>query len=177
MSRPSWWRRIYWTRFGKPVEDRALFTELVNGCFSSVLEIGIGDCQRIRRIAKLIQLPAGTERLRYIGTDEFEAAQDGRRHYSLKQAHKIVGVLGFKASLVPGDIGSAVPRVAHKMGASDLIIIDGGVDPQNLSAGPIGSWLNRIGHEQSVILASAEPGAVLQKVSVQDLPLPHGRAA
>ncbi len=117
MSRPSWLQKIYWTRFAKPVEDRELFKQLLSHPLSSILEIGVADGARMRRIAKLAQRSAGCEVLRYIGTDEFESAKDGKRHLSLKQAHQLAGQLGFKASLIPGDIHSAIPRVAHKLGS------------------------------------------------------------
>ncbi len=177
MSRPNWLQKIYWTRFSKPIEERELFKQLISRPISSILEIGVGDGQRMRRMSKLVQPATGCEQVRYIGTDEFESAQDGRRHLSLKQAHQLAGQLGFKASLIPGDINSAIPRVAHKLGASDLLIIEGGINPAYPLASTLGSWLNRLAHSDSVVLACEEAGQPLQIVDLQAIELPKRLAA
>lgn len=176
MSRLSWLQKFYWTHFGKPVEERALISQLIQHPIGSVLEIGVGDGQRMQRIAKLVQLTPGAESLRYIGTDEFESAPGGR-HLSLKQAHQLATQLGFKASLIPGDACSAIPRVAHKMGACDMVIIDGGLDPSQPLSGPIGAWLNRLAHASSIVLASQDCGGTLSLVDLQQLDLPSRVAA
>lgn len=177
MSRPSWLQKIYWTRFAKPVEDRELFKQLLSHPISSILEIGVGDGARMRRLAKLVQRTLDCEALRYIGTDEFESSKDGQRHLSLKQAHQLAAHLGFKASLIPGDVNSAIPRVAHKLGVSDMIIIDGGLDPVQPLANFLGSWLNRLAHQDTIILACQERGGPLLLVDRQLLDLPKRIAA
>ncbi|MCR9293031.1 MAG: hypothetical protein NXI32_09960 [bacterium] len=177
MSRLSWLERLYWSNFGKPSEDRALFKILIKHEIGSVLEIGIGCGDRMRRIAKLAQLPADATTLRYVGTDEFEAARDDQAHLSLKQAHQLAGRLDIKASLIPGDALAAVPRVAHKIGASDLIIVNGGLDPANPLDSSIGPWLNRIAHHATFLLACREPGQELIQVDLGVLDLPLSRAA
>lgn len=177
MSRPSWLQRLYWTRFAKPVEDRHLFKQILDRPLSSLLEVGVRDGARMRRIAKLVHLPAGCEALRYIGTDEFESAKDGARHLSLKQAHQLASQLGFKASLIPGDIPAAIPRVAHKLGTSDLIVVDGGLNPRQPVSGFLGSWLNRLAHRDSVVLACEQTGGTLEVVDLQHLELSARAAA
>lgn len=177
MSRPSWLQKIYWTRFAKPVEDRELFKQLLSHPVSSILEVGVGDGTRMRRLAKLAQRAPGCEVLRYIGTDEFESAKDGQPHLSLKQAHQLATQLGFKASLIPGDVTSAIPRVAHKLGASDMIIIDGGLNPAQPLANTLGSWLNRLAHQDTIILACQERGGTLVLVDRCQLDLPQRIAA
>ncbi|MCA9132887.1 MAG: hypothetical protein KDA45_07020 [Planctomycetales bacterium] len=177
MNRPSWLQKTYWSHFAKPVAERKLFTQLVDRPIRSLLEVGLGDGQRMRRIAKLVQLPSDTASLRYIGTDEFESAKDTQGHMSLKQAHKLATQLGFKASLIPGDVASALPRVAHKFGTSDLVIIDGGLDPAQPLSSFCGSWLNRVAHSDSVVLACEQPGGTLQIVDCQQLQLPQLVAA
>jgi hypothetical protein len=177
MSRPSWLQKIYWTRFAKPIEERQLFIELIRCPIQSILEVGVGNGQRMQRIAKLLHLSGGTSGVRYVGTDEFESARDSRGHLSLKQAHQLASHLGYKASLIPGDPSSAIPRVAHKLGASDLLIIDGGMDPAQPTAGFIGNWMNRLAHHGSIVLACAEPGQVLQRVDAKQFDLPDRVAA
>ncbi|MEM7474806.1 MAG: hypothetical protein AAF483_07425 [Planctomycetota bacterium] len=177
MNRLSWLQKLYWTQFGKPVSERSLIRFLIQNEISSILEVGMGNCQRIRRIAKLAQSPTGVEKIRYIGTDEFEAAADPTQHLTLKHAHQVAGSLGFKASLIPGDVGAAVPRVAHKMGASDVIIIDGGMNPEAPENGTIGPWLNRLAHQESAIFACSETGQDLVLVDSNRLELSIPKAA
>lgn len=163
MSRLTWFQRVYWTRFSKPVTDRELVRQLIDKPIASLLEIGVGRGERMQRIAQLVTLTEGTERLRYIGVDEFEAAKDTAAHLTLKAAHQVASQVGFKASLIPGDLKSALPRVAHKFGASDLIVIDGGLDPAQPHQSAITPWLNRIAHDNTIIFACAEPGQTLQR--------------
>jgi hypothetical protein len=177
MSRLSWLEKQYWTRLGKPVEERELFAQLIQRPIASLLEVGIGNGSRMQRIAKLVTLAEGVASLRYVGTDEFESATDRGHHLSLKQAHRLASQLGFKATLIPGDVESAIPRVAHKLGSSDLIIIDGGLDSQQPSNGFLASWLNRIAHRDSIVLAAAAPGGTLRVVDVRRLELPNKLAA
>lgn len=177
MSRLSWLQKIYWTRFSKPVQERALVRFLIEQPVSSILEIGVGNGSRMQTIAKLVNLSAGCEQLRYIGVDEFEASPAGRVHLSLKHAHQTATHLGFKASLIPGTPSQALARVAHKFGASDLIIISEGLDLSNPTAGAIGSWLNRVAHSTSTVIACQEAGQSLVVVNRDQLELPIVKAA
>ncbi|MEM8732617.1 MAG: hypothetical protein AAGG44_00240 [Planctomycetota bacterium] len=177
MSRPSWFSKLYWSHFGKPSEDRALVKHLLQTPVSSIVEFGVGDCQRIRRIAKMVQAADGVEQIRYVGTDEFEAANEPSGHISLKQAHQIAGSLGFKVTLMPGDVASAAPRVAHKVGASDLIIVNGGMDASQPANGPLAAWLDHLCHEQTSLFASREVGGQLVQINLRQFADSAARAA
>lgn len=176
MSRQSWWQKIYWTRFAKPVEERALARFLVNHPIQSVLEIGIGEGARLARMAKLVNLVDPSQPLRYIGVDEFESAQ-GRAFLTLKQAHQLATQVGFKASLIPGTPQAALPRVAHKFGPSDLVLVSSGIDPDQPMSGPIGSWLDRLAHSRSTVIAASQVGTDLVVLDARKLTLPLSRAA
>ncbi|MBX3421017.1 MAG: hypothetical protein KF752_05620 [Pirellulaceae bacterium] len=177
MSRQSWWQRIYWSRWAKPVEERVLFRFLIQHTVGSVLEIGVGNGARMARLARLVNPVSPQEPLRYIGVDEFESSAADRPHLTLKQAHQRATALGFKASLIPGTLQMAIPRVAHKFGPSDLILIDGGIDLQHPATGPIGGWLNRLAHSQSTVIASQHSGGPLVIVDSRKLELPIAKAA
>jgi hypothetical protein len=161
MNRLTWFQRVYWTRFSKPVAERELVRYIIANPIASLLEIGVGDGSRLKRVSQIVQMKAGVERIRYVGVDEFEASKDSRPHLSLKVAHQLASQLDFKVTLMPGDLKSAIPRVAHKIGASDLIIIDGGLDPANPEASLITGWLNRIAHEGSVVFSCGQHGQPL----------------
>lgn len=166
MSRLNWFQRFYWQKLAKPVSDRELFRALLSKPISSVLQISVGDGARMKRIVELAQLTPGTEQLRYVGVDGFESAQDGGVHLTLKQAHQQATALGVRANLIPGDLKSAMPRVAHKIGPSDLVVIDGDFDPQSPLAGPIGQWLFHITHADTMMLACSVKGGALVRVAV-----------
>ncbi len=169
MVRLNWFQRFYWERLAKPASDRELFRHLISTPIASVLEIGIGAGDRMRRIAKLVRLPNESNQLRYIGVDSFESAVDGRVHLTLRQTHQLALQLGFKATLMPGEISSTIPRVASKIGACDLVIVDGGIDPVNVVSGPIGPWVRHITHSSSTIFGCAEPGGTLRRVSLSGM--------
>ncbi len=171
MSRLTWFQRVYWTRFSKPLSERELVRHIITTPISSLLEVGLGDASRLKRLAQIIQLSAGVERLRYVGVDEFEAAKNDRRHLSLKTAHQLASQLNLKATLIPGDLKSALPRVAHKIGSSDLVVVDGGLDPAQPDDGPVAAWLNHIAHDHSVIFACAQAGENLTRVVRRAAPL------
>lgn len=160
-----WLQKLYWINFAQPVEDRELYRTLIQRPATSILELGVGDGSRLRRMSQVQRVFGTTDSVRYIGTDEFESATDGRRHLTLKQAHQMASQLGFKkASLIPGDIQSALPRVAHKFGASDLIIVGCGYQATTLADSFVGPWLNRIAHDRSIILACRNSGEKLELV-------------
>lgn len=178
MSRPSWLQKIYWSHFAKPVEERALFSHLLSTPVDSLLELGVGLGERMKRIAKLAQ--PHSKDIRFVGTDPFESSPAGRAHLPLKQAHQVagrLGKLGFRASLIPGDVQAALPRVAHKFGVFDLIIINEGFDASQPDAGVIGPWLDRIAHQDTVIFYSAHEGGPLEKIAFRELSRSSNQAA
>ncbi len=177
MSRLTWIQRVYWTRFSKPVAERELVRHILSNPIASLLEVGIGDGSRLRRLSQIIQLAPNADKLRYVGVDEFEASATGRPHMSLKSAHQLASQLDYKATLIPGQIANAITRVAHKIGVSDLIIIDGGMDPIQPQNSPIYDWFNRIAHEGTTVFACAKPGQPMQIVKHNSTTKVHRVAA
>lgn len=166
MVRINWFQRFYWERLAKPRTDRELFRTLIAHRTKSLLEVGVGDGQRMQNIAKLIGVLKLPQQLRYVGVDVFESSVDGQIHLTLKKAHQLAAQLGFRSTLIPGDACTALPRVAQKIGASDLVIINGGIDVSQPLTGPIGKWLLHITHAESAILACQQPGDTLRRVLI-----------
>lgn len=166
MGRLNWFQRFYWQKLAKPVAERELFRLLLAQPIASVLEIGVGDGERMKRIVQLAQLAPSATQLRYVGVDGFESAQDGAPHLTLKQAHQLASQLGLRATLIPGDLRSAMPRVAHKVGANDLVIVDGEFDLSSPTTGPVGHWLQHITHPQSIVLAATRRGERLVRIEI-----------
>ena len=167
MARLSWTQRLYWRYFAKPVAERSLSMFVLENPIQSILEIGIGSGDRIKRILALIKQTNAAQPIRYAGVDPFESAGDNVAHVSLKNAHRMLAEFGLKAHLIPGEPVSALTRVVHTVLPSDLIIIDGRWNSDTVNQQAIEKWLPRICHANSTIFAAPQSGGLFQ---IQPLP-------
>lgn len=168
MVRLNWFQRFYWERLAKPRTDRELFRTLISRDIESLMEIGVDDGQRMRKIARLLKIKNPSATLKYIGVDGFESSKDGNVHLSLKQAHQLATQLGFRATLIPGDLDTAVALAARKVGSCDLVVVNSGFDASQPGDGPIGKWLQHFTHAESVILARQAATQTLCLVSLSN---------
>lgn len=166
MSGLTWTQRLYWRYFSKPVQERGLFQHLIHHGVGSVLELGIGDGSRLRQLLGLYRLREGATQLRYAGVDRFESAQDQRPHLRLKDVHRLLAEHQVKAHLIPGDTAMALPRLAHTVLPSDLIIIDSGWQDGSETALALEQWMPRLVHEHSCVFARPESKAPFQLVAL-----------
>jgi len=164
MAELSWLKRLYWKHLSKPVSERGLFLHVLERPLTSVLEIGMGSGERISRLVALNAKHGESKPIRYTAIDPFESNSDtsgsGRPVLSLKAAHRLLLERGVKAHLVPGEPAGSVARVAHSVLPSDLVIIDGYWDRDDVQGQAIAQWLPRLCHVQSTIFVarnSAEP--------------------
>lgn len=163
MARLSWTQRLYWRYFSKPVGHRPLYLYAIENPVQSILEIGIGNGERIKQVLTLCSTPEGGQ-IRYAGVDPFESATDGRSHLPLKSAHRMLAEFGVRTHLIPGDPTNALPRVAHTILPSDLVIIDGEWQSNSAQGNAIQTWLPRLCHAKSAIFASTTTGGPLVRV-------------
>jgi hypothetical protein len=166
MAKPSWLNKIYFRYFSKPLNDRPVMLYIMENPVSSILEIGMGSGQRTKQLLKWCQLPKDAAQLRYVGVDLFESSPEDRPHLKLKQAHRMLSEAGAKAHLIPGDVTSALSRVANTVHPSQLVIIDGGYDSAEVSGKTIQQWLPRLATEHSAIFASIHPGGAFERIRV-----------
>ncbi len=158
MARLSWTQRLYWRYFAKPASERVLSMFVLEHPIQSVLEIGIGNGDRIKRILKMCQSASATQPIRYAGVDPFESAGEGVPHVSLKNAHRMLSEFGVKAHLIPGEPTSALTRVAHTILPSDLVIVDGRWHADEANRQAIEKWMPRLCHAGSTIFAANSVG-------------------
>jgi hypothetical protein len=118
-------RYYYLTWFSQPAADRPLYKLVSKQPIRSIVEIGVGQGVRTRRLFELAVKPVhAAEPLRYTGIDLFEA-----RHaevppaLSLKQAHSQLKTDHVQLQLVPGDPLMALSRAANSLAGTDLLII------------------------------------------------------
>ena len=166
MARLSWVQRLYWRYLSNPVSERALIQHVIETPIASILEIGIGSGERIKRILPLRTLVEGVTQLRYVGVDAFESASPGVPHMNLKAAHRMLAESGVKAHLIPGEPTNALSRVAHTVLPSDLIIIDGNWGTETQQSRAITDWLPRLCHSKSTIFAASVQGGDLKLVAL-----------
>jgi hypothetical protein len=149
----------------KPVSERELMIFVQENAIGSILEIGIGSGERVRRMLPLCRKAEGVAQIRYAGVDPFESAATGVPHMNLKGAHRMLAEFGVKAHLIPGEISSAIARVANTVLPSDLIIIDGEWASTSDAGKAMETWLPRLSHSGSTIFAATTRGSVLSRIA------------
>jgi hypothetical protein len=164
MAKLSWFHRIYWQHMAKPAEYRPLFRYLVDNPVSSVLEIGVGPGERMKQILSLYSLKPDAKQLRYTAVDLFESGENSQGHLKLKDAHRVLAEKSVKAHLIPGDAANALPRVAHTVMPSDLIVIDAGWNVSTIEGNAIAQWLPRLSHQDSAIFARSNSKQSLLRI-------------
>ena len=77
--------------------------------------------------------------------------------------HRRLKGVDAKTQLVPGDIGSALPRIANAHLRTDLILISAGFDREQFSE--VKSFLPRMLHASSVLLIQSKEDGEFKKLS------------
>lgn len=164
MAPLSWVQRLYWRYLSKPVACRALYSHAMSQKVGSILEIGVGNGERIAALLHFCRDVVKSVPVRYAGLDPFESGGAGR--LTLKGAHRLLHEYGVKAHLIPGDPKMGVVRVAHTILPSDLIILDGVWENGSEASAVVSQWLPRLCHANSAIFASQEEGGILTRIDV-----------
>lgn len=148
----SMWKLFDWLRSARlvyvvsPAGERDIYREIRRRQARKIVEVGVGDGQRARRIIEAATRGAGSAY--YAGIDLFELRlpADG---LTLKQAHALLKVRGARVRLIPGDPFTALARTANEIGACDLIVIAGDQPDESLER----SWfyIPRLLHAGTVV--------------------------
>lgn len=162
MGLADWWYVFQTTRLSKPAEDRALYRATGNRKIQTVLETGLGDGSRCERLLQWLEHHDGLP-TRYAAIGEFEAAGG----ISLKQFHAKLTAFGIKPLPVPGNLASGLPRVAHTIGAVDLLILDR--DHSSLHEPAICNFLPRVVHAETIVIATDAESKVLYSLPASEL--------
>ena len=124
----------------------------------SILEIGVGDGSRALAVLKTLAKNRPDAHLKYIAIDLFEL---GDGDLTLKEFHQQVRAIDVKPTLIPMPIPQGLTRVAHTLGAVDLILV---TDDQVDACDPL---LARVTHDATVILKA--DGDSWQQIDRQSL--------
>ena len=149
------------TWLDKPVADRAVYKLIKQRQIRSIVEIGLGDGTRCEKLIAVAQ-KFSQEKVRYTGVDLFDSGESATP-LKLIEMHKRLKSVEAKTQLVPGDIGSALPRIANSHLRTDLILISAGFDREQFSM--VRSFLPRMLHPSSLVLIQGRENAEFKKLS------------
>ena len=138
---------------GRSLPKSPLLKKLMGVTATSVLEIGVGDGSRAIEIVSFLQGGQdGSERcVRYAAVDQFEM---GGGETTLMQFHQTLRSESIRPQVFPEPIESGLLRVAHTLGAMDLVLVsDPSVDCGSLA---FQGLLNRVTHTHSRVLGMVE---------------------
>ncbi|MDZ4851186.1 MAG: hypothetical protein SGI77_18010 [Pirellulaceae bacterium] len=176
MAHLSWFQKLYWRYLSKPVENRALYQHVISQPVVAILEIGIGNGERLKQVLSLVTVRTDVAQLRYAGVDPFESGNPGDGHLRLKDVHRMLAEKNIKAHLIPGDAASSLARVAHSVLPSDLIIIDHGWNENSADGAALAQWLPRLAQVDSAIFARQNRDQAFSRVALP-APLEFRKAA
>lgn len=157
----GWLKSIRQRYISGPAEDRELFKHLAEQTPNSILEIGIGDLERTRKMLEFVESKVDGE-IRYIGIDWFDARQNPAPEFQLKHVHQFLKEQGGtkgkatrdgvsrKVRLLPGDAFSVLARHANSLNDIDLVILGSEQDEETIER----AWffLPRMIHDQTRFL-------------------------
>ena len=157
----SSFRFLKMTWLDKPVADRVIYKLIKRREVRSIIEVGLGDGTRCEKLIAVAQ-KFTEEKVRYTGVDLFDA-RESSTPLKLIEMHRRLKGIEAKTQLVPGDIGSALPRIANSHLRTDLILISAGFDREQFSE--VKSFLPRMLHASSLLLVQAKEDAEFKKLS------------
>ena len=149
------------SRFSKPVEDRAIYRLIRKNQVQSIVEVGLGDGKRLERMLRTAFTFCDPKNLRYTGIDLFDARPESP--LKLIEMHKATRAIPAKTQLVPGDLRSAIKRIANSHLRTDLVVVAAGYEAEQL--GDVLAYLPRMLHASSKLLLQEQPGEAFQPLS------------
>jgi len=157
----SSFRFLKMTWLDKPVADRAVYKLIKQRQIRSIVEVGLGDGTRCEKLIAVAQ-KFSPEKVRYTGVDLFDA-RESSTPLTLIEMHRRLKGVDAKTQLVPGDMGSALPRIANSHLRTDLILISAGFDHEQLSS--VKSFLPRMLHASSLVMIQKQVDGEFKKLS------------
>jgi predicted O-methyltransferase YrrM len=118
----------YLAWFSQPRAERILYRAVRRSKAASIVELGVGNGRRARRLLEVAKRYRPEATPRYTGIDLFEARPREIPGLSIKQAHRTLADCGAKVQLVPGDPLSALARAANALAKTDLVVISADQD-------------------------------------------------
>jgi hypothetical protein len=128
--------------FSQPAADRAVYRAMRGRPIRSVVELGINQTERTRRVLEVARWRKENAPLRYAGIDLFEARTGAQSGLTLKQVFAALKRPDVQVQLVPGDTANALRRVANSLANTDLLLIAAHHDRESLEQA--WAWIPRM---------------------------------
>lgn len=138
------------TWLSKPASDRLIYKLIKQRSVSSIVEIGMGDGTRCSNLLAVAQKFNPDSKIKYTGVDLFDARGEDETPLKLIEMHRKLNAVDAKTQLVPGDLASALPRIANSHVRTDMVILSAGFEEEEFEATQM--FLPRMLHPSSVVL-------------------------
>ena len=138
------------TWLSKPAPDRVIYKQIKQRKVRSIVEIGLGSGTRCSNMIAVAKKFSPDSKIKYTGVDLFDARGEDQSPLKLIEMHRKLNAVDAKTQLVPGDLGSALPRIANAHVRTDMVIISAGFEEEEFDATLM--FLPRMLHPSSVVL-------------------------
>lgn len=143
-------RNVYVSYVAKPVLDRTFDRLLRKTPVRSIVQVGLGELSRTKRLLELAAEATPLDQLKFAGIDLFEMRTQPNTGVGLKMAHKELKPFCGKLQLLPGDAYGALARSANGLANTDLMVIS--ADQDAVSLAKAWFYVPRMLHDASVVL-------------------------
>ena len=142
-------KRVWLQYFSTPAAVRPLVGAIASKAIRSMVEIGIADTGRTRKLWDALAVRGENLPLKYTGIDPFESRSKSQPALPIKQAYSELRRSGVQVKLVPGDAATALHRTANSLTGTDLLIISATIGESELARG--WTWMPRMLHAGTII--------------------------
>jgi hypothetical protein len=177
----SRFRYLYLAYLSQSTSERVLYRAIRRHRPRTIIELGLASLRRAERLVSVAQRFRPGDTVQYTGIDLFEGATThtsaSRPPISLKEAFCALRGTEARIRLEPGDPYTALSRAANSLTETDLLIVSGGHDPDDLAK----AWffVPRMLHANSLVMLEAGPSAagaapfrILSPIEVSQLSRP-----
>lgn len=133
MAAASRWKCLFLSWFARPRGDRLLYRHIRRLRPRSIVELGLRDGRRAKRLIEMAQACSPDATVTYAGIDLFELRPAGEVRVSLKNAFRSLKNTAARLRLLPGDPFQVLTRWANELTGSDLIVISADQDAESLA--------------------------------------------
>lgn len=163
-------QRFWLFYFSKPAADRPLYKAICGKTIRSVVEIGIADQSRTRKLWDVLAWRVENLPLKYTGIDLFDSRPKDQPALLLKQAFALLRRDGVTVNLIPGDPQSALNRSANSLTGTDLLLVSRNLASHALA--PAWRWVPRMLHAGTIIfqeVADTNGAPAWQRLSIVEI--------
>lgn len=150
MIRANQLRLFYLFHLAKPASDRPIYRAVYESRARSLMEIGLGQCQRALRLIQIAHMASPTSVVRYVGVDPFELREPPNGPgYCLKDAYRLLRKTQAQIQLLPGDPLPALAKMANWLKPVDVLVVSVGVNQRSMDR----AWfyVPRVLHDKSLV--------------------------